>query len=323
MFHPDLRLLRSFAAVAAENSVTRAAQRLCLTQPTVSGQIKELETEIGFALFHRTTRSIRLSAQGAQLLVIVQEILAQTERLRDAVDVLQSSGKTHFRLGAAMYSMDIPERAELLDAFAAAMPEISYAIDNRLQSAQILDLIDEKLDVSVLLGISAPGASEGVARDQSAVVNETVYSDVLERIVLRRQYMTLLVPAGSRLATLPRIRREDLHGQTIAMLNHEHGSALTAPIEAFLVDCGADLIFPAEGNAMAVDRYAERHGICSVGIGWFSVPKGLVACEVEGMGFFLEFAVVLGRGANHAARQFFSFAARWQTARKDEASLAA
>jgi len=323
MFHPDLRLLRSFAAVAAENSVTRAAQRLNLTQPTVSGQIKELEQEIGFPLFHRTTRSIRLSSHGARLLPIVQRILAQTEALRGEVEAMQTVGRTHFRLGAAMYSMDIPERSLLLDAFAEAMPHLSYAIDNRLQSAQIPDLMDEKLDVSVLLGLSAPCSADEIDPEHTSIVNETQYSDTLERVVLRRRWMNLLVPVGSPLAALDVIRQSDLRGQRIATLNHEHGSALTDPIEAFFTACGAELVIPAEGNSMAVDRYAERNGICSLGIGWFPAPPGLVAREVEGMRFFLDFAVVLGPGANRAARQFFAFAQQWQAAREEPSSVAA
>jgi DNA-binding transcriptional LysR family regulator len=322
MFHPDLRLLRSFAAVAAEGSVTRAAERLHLTQPTVSGQLKELEQEIGYPLFHRTTRSIQLSPHGARLLPLVQTVLAKAEALREEVELMQSAGRSHFRLGAAMYSMDIPERAELLDAFAAAMPHISYAIDNRLQSAQIPDLIGERLDVSVLLGINAPVPPDTIDPERTTIHNETQYPDTLERVVLRRQYMNLLVPADSPLARYDVIPRSALDGQRIAMLNHEHGRAMTDPIETFFAASGAEPVIPAEGNAFAVERYAERNGICAVGINWFQTPAGLVPRQVEGMEFFLDFAVVLGPGANRAARQFFAFAKQWQ-AKRDALSDAA
>ena len=233
MFHPDLRLLRSFAAVAAENSVTRAAQRLHLTQPTVSGQLKELEQEIGYPLFHRTTRSIELTPQGARLLPAVQRVLAEAERLREQVETMQAAGRSQFRLGAAMYTMDIPERSALLDDFTAAHPQIGYAIDNRLQSAQIPDLVNERLDASVLLGVSAPALPDAADPDRTTIYNETQYPDTLERVVLRRQYMTLLVPEGSGLAEYNTIPRSALKGQQIAMLNHEHGKAVTEPLEAF------------------------------------------------------------------------------------------
>ncbi len=321
MFHPELRLLRSFAAIAAEGSVTRAAERLNLTQPTVSGQLKELEQAIGHPLFHRTTRSIALTAQGAKLLPLVEGLLAKAEALRHEVEAMQSAGRTHFRLGAAMYSMDIPERTALLDAFAAAHPHIGYSIDNRLQSAQIPDLSNDRLDVSVLLGINAPCQSPGV--DATTIYNETQYPETLERVVLARRGMTLLVPCGSSLAAHDVIPRAALRGVRVAMLNHEHGSALTDPIEAFFADCGVEAVIPAEGNAFAVERYAERHGICAVGINWFASPAGLVSRPVEGMHFGMEFAAVLGTGANRAARQFFAFAQRWQAARVDAEARAA
>lgn len=321
MFHPELRLLRSFAAIAAEGAVTRAAERLCLTQPTVSGQLKELEQAIGAPLFRRTTRSIELTAQGARLLPIVNDLLAKADFLRDEVEAMQNAGRTHFRLGAAMYSMDIADRTDLLDAFAAAHPNIDYAIDNRLQSAQIPDLMNQRLDVSVLLGINAP--CQGPGADATAIYNETQYSDSLERVVLRRQAMNLLVPKESPLAQYSIIPRKALRGERVAMLNHEHGSALTDPIEAFFADCGAESVIPAEGNALAVERYALRHGIAAVGIGWFPVPSGLVAREVEGMDFFLDLAVVLGVGANSAARQFFAFARKWQAERDTLLAVAA
>ena len=315
MFHPDLRLLRAFAAVAAEQSVTRAAKRLHLTQSTVSGQLRELEQAAGYPLFERTTRRIALTREGTRLLPFVQRIMNEVDGLSREVEALRASDQCHFRLGAAIYGMDIPERIALLDAFAAALPQLSYAMDNRLQSAQIPDLINSRLDVSLLLGIAVPRLDSVVGREVRAIVSENLYPDTLERIVLRRQAMHLLVPLASPLAAQDEIRPGDLRGLQVAMFNHAHGRALTAPIERFLLDHGVELIVPAEGNAMAVERYAARRGICAIGIGWFAVPDGLVARPVEGMDFAMELAVVLGVGANHPARAFFDFAARWQAAR--------
>ena len=321
MFHPELRLLRSFAAIAAEGSVTRAAERLNLTQPTVSGQLKELEQAIGHPLFHRTTRSITLTSHGARLLPLVDALLVKADVVRHEVEAMQVAGRTQFRLGAAMYTMDIPERVALLDAFAAEHPQIDFVIDNRLQSAQIPDLLNERLDASVLLGLSAPW--HGPDATAGAIYHETQYPETLDRVVLRRQPMTLLVPRESSLASHVVIPRAALRGQCVAMLGHEHGAAITHPIETFFAACGADAVIPSEGNALAVERYAERRGICAMGIGWFPVPAGLVSRPVEGMDFFLDFSVVLGVGTNRAARQFFAFAQRWQAGRDGEAARAA
>lgn len=319
MFHPDLRLLRSFAAVAEEQSVTRAAERLHLTQPTISGHIKELEQDLGFALFYRTTRSVSLTPDGARMLPLVLETLARTEALREVVGEMQADRSSRFRLGAAMYTLDIAERLSLLDDFAAALPNIRYAIDNRLQSAQIPDLAGERLDASLLLGIAAPATNHAALAkpdDSRIIVNETQYPDDLERVLLRRRTIGLLVPKTSKLAALDVIPRSALEGEKVAVLSTEHGHALIDPIENFLRDCGAITIHLNEGNALAIERYAERQGICSLGIGWFTPLPGLVQRPVEGMTMFLDFAVVLGRGANQAARRFFDFAATWQAVRE-------
>jgi len=317
MFHLDLRLLRSFAAVADERSVTRASEFLHLTQPTISGHLKELESALGFRLFHRTTRTVTLTSEGEHLLPYVHDTLARAEALRDEVEAMTVLRSTRFRLGAAMYTLDFAERLALLDAFAVAAPHVRYMIDNRLQSAQIPDLLDERLDAALLLGIAAPESAAEATRpeDASPIVNETQYPDNLERVLLRREPMRLLVPQGSALAGMTMIPRSALRGQRIAMLSHEHGRALTDPIERFVEGCGAVPVWLNEGNALAVERHAQKHAICAIGVGWFPVLDGLVERPVEGMDFHMDLAVVLGRGANRAARQFFDFAARWQAAR--------
>ena len=64
----EIRELRSFVTVAQLRSMSKAAEKLMLGQPTVSGHIKKLEDELGFNLFDRIKRPIRLTAPGDKLL---------------------------------------------------------------------------------------------------------------------------------------------------------------------------------------------------------------------------------------------------------------
>jgi DNA-binding transcriptional LysR family regulator len=317
MLHLDFKLLRSFAAVASERSVTHAAERLNLTQPTVSGQIKELEQTLGFLLFHRTSRKVSLSSEGERLLPKVQSLLAMAEDLRHEAEAMKDAAARHFRLGAAMYTMDFADRAALLEAFATARPAIGYEIINRLQTDQVRDLLTDRLDAGLLLGIAADVPSIKFTHDRPAgrIVNEVQYPKCLERVVLSRRKIGLLVPQAAALAGYDIIPQAALAGQTIAMLGREHGSAVIDPLVNFATEGGAVLQFPAEGNALAVERHALRNNICAIGIGWFPAPGGMVWREVEGLDLHLEFALVLGTAANKAARQFFDFAQRWQDAR--------
>ncbi|MFI0240512.1 LysR family transcriptional regulator [Streptomyces sp. NPDC016845] len=79
------RDLRYFAAVAEELHFTRAAERLYVSQPALSKQIRMLEKQVGAALFERDRRDVRLSAVGTALLPHARRILAEWEAAQEAV----------------------------------------------------------------------------------------------------------------------------------------------------------------------------------------------------------------------------------------------
>src|SRR3954454_7223251 len=72
----SLRQLRAFVTVAALQSFMEAAEALHTTQPALSAQIRDLETELGLRLFDRNTRSVTATQAGSDLLRIVEKILA-------------------------------------------------------------------------------------------------------------------------------------------------------------------------------------------------------------------------------------------------------
>ncbi len=77
------RHLKAFVETAKQGSVTQAAETLLLTQPTVSGQLRELEEELGVTLFHRLPRGVELSEAGVRFLPRAKEILESRTRLLD------------------------------------------------------------------------------------------------------------------------------------------------------------------------------------------------------------------------------------------------
>ena len=78
----ELRVLKYFLAVAREGSVTGAARRLHVTQPTLSRQLKDLEDELGQRLFARGSHSVSLTAEGMLLRQRAEEIMTIIDKTR-------------------------------------------------------------------------------------------------------------------------------------------------------------------------------------------------------------------------------------------------
>ncbi|WP_302558068.1 LysR family transcriptional regulator [Holdemania filiformis] len=81
----DIRVLEYFLVTAQEENITKAAQRLHLTQPTLSRQLKQLEDELGTILFQRTNHSVLLTNEGILFRRRAQDIVALTEKARSEV----------------------------------------------------------------------------------------------------------------------------------------------------------------------------------------------------------------------------------------------
>ena len=93
----DLRSLRYFVAVADERHFGRAAARLHMTQPPLSRAIKQLETDLGALLLHRSPAGVTLTAAGTALYDEARTLLEQAEHAR--ARVAAAAGTATFTVG--------------------------------------------------------------------------------------------------------------------------------------------------------------------------------------------------------------------------------
>jgi DNA-binding transcriptional LysR family regulator len=120
----ELRLLRYFVAVAEERHFGRAASRLHMTQPPLSRAIKQLETDLGVVLLHRSATGVELTPAGNALYMEARTLLEQAEQTRARV---MAAGATPFVIGTLGDSAG-ENGARLAATFRRHHPEVPIRI---------------------------------------------------------------------------------------------------------------------------------------------------------------------------------------------------
>lgn len=124
----DLRSLRYFVTVAEELNITRAAERLNMSQPPLSNQIKGLEEELGTQLFIRGKRRLKLTETGALLYRRAVQMLELSERTRQEISSMDGlSGSVNISLveGRAPYLL-----ARWIAGFRGEFPNVKFRLWN-------------------------------------------------------------------------------------------------------------------------------------------------------------------------------------------------
>lgn len=155
----DIRLLRYFAVVAEENNMSRAAQRLFMSQPPLSRHIRQLEERLGLTLFVRHTKGLTLTEEGLRVLEIVRPLLAQQEKTYAALGRLAQNGASSLRLGLTTafelgvftaLEQHLVERVEVLNIVRHGSPELIRLIRRGKLDAALVALPLETSGLSVV-----------------------------------------------------------------------------------------------------------------------------------------------------------------------------
>ena len=122
----DLRLLRYFVAVAEERHFGRAAARLHMTQPPLSRAIKQLETDLGVVLLHRSAAGVTLTAAGTALYDEARSLLAQADQAR--ARVATAAGVASITIGTLADSVERGAGTSLAVAFRRRHPGVNVRV---------------------------------------------------------------------------------------------------------------------------------------------------------------------------------------------------
>jgi len=168
--------LKAFHAVALERSFSRAAERLCLTQPALTVQVRNLERDYGVRLFDRQGHGVALTAQGESLFSLTRQLFAIECEIRDSLHSHSDQLSGELRIGTDNPFTTLP----LVSALQQKHPGIRIELVAGNGRQVLSQLLEEQVDI--------------------AVVTNAPDDPRLQRTALQQTRLQALVPATSELA---------------------------------------------------------------------------------------------------------------------------
>jgi DNA-binding transcriptional LysR family regulator len=236
----ELRHLRYFVAVAETENVTRAAQKLHVSQPGLSRQIRDLEEELGFLLLERSARSVRLTEAGRAFLAEARTVLKRVEEAVEAARKVANGTGMELHVGYAT-SPTVRILPAALRAFQAEMPKARVKLHDLSTEEMLTQLREGKLELALMV---KPGRAmlrelnfEELLRDNMCVAVARNHP------LARRRAASLAEVAREPLIALSRKEYPDYHESLEAMFagakvkpsiaeEHDSVSSLIASVEA-------------------------------------------------------------------------------------------
>jgi DNA-binding transcriptional LysR family regulator len=244
--------LHAFVEIARAGSVSRAAEKLHLTQPAASARLQALERELGHPLFVRTRRGMHLTDGGRAFLAYAERALETLAAGRRVMQEVARGEAGELALGAAP-AISTYVLPGLLKRFAERHPRLQLRVKTG-HSEEVLEMVlRDEVQVGLLRELPHPQT-------------ETVpfYEDKL-----------VLVVAGEHpFATHRRIKLEDLAGEQLILFDTT--SSYHALTSAFFRDAGVE---PA--GVMELDNIDAAKKMVEGGLGFALLPQTAVSRELE------------------------------------------
>jgi DNA-binding transcriptional LysR family regulator len=265
--------LRVFCQTARYLSCTRAAEKLYITQPAVTAQIKLLEDSCNLKLFKKKGRRIFLTDEGKTLYDYAAKVFEYEKEIEDLIDDLKELKRGMLRLGTsksyARYFMPF-----LITSFRDAYPHIKIHLDE----GSSLDMIHSLLDL----------------RNEVAVIAKVEDNPEICFIPFSREELVLILAPEHPLAKKRYITLAELAGEPLIMT--ERGSATRKLVIALFDDNGiSPEILMETGNAEFIKQLVQRgDGVSFIVKEAAAVElqeKKLVTVPIKGQRIFLDVSI--------------------------------
>src|ERR1043165_7240708 len=144
----DLTKLRYFVAVAEEEHITRAAERLDIQQPPLSRQIRLMERELKVQLFRRLPRGVELTSAGLALLPEAKGMLARFDRALEITRRAARGEQGSLCVGIAPTAPFNPMVPKAIHAFREAFPMVSLVLEEGLSNEVVTRFDSDQMDAA-------------------------------------------------------------------------------------------------------------------------------------------------------------------------------
>lgn len=202
----ELRHLRLVLAIEEEGGVTRAGERLHLTQSALSHQLKEIEDRLGVPLFLRVRRRLILTEAGERVVAVARRLLAEVVELEDELGARAAGRRGALRLTTECYTC-YDWLPPLLGRFEALFPAVEVRIVVAATCRPLAALAEGEVDLALVTAplVTAPLVTAPV--DERRFAAHPLFEDEL----------VLLAAAGHRLARRPFVRPADLAAERLLL----------------------------------------------------------------------------------------------------------
>jgi LysR family hca operon transcriptional activator len=238
----ELRHLRYFLAVAEAGSLTVAAeQTLHTSQPSLSRQIRNLESEVGVPLLRRSARGIELTVSGRVFLEHTRLVLSQIEAATDAARRVAHPSKPCFAIGF-LTGHELTWMPETLQILRGELPNIDVMISSQTSPQLAMALVKGKVDAAFL-------------RRERGMPN-------LEFKPLVTEPLVVVLPSDHKLASLKAIGPGDLVGETFLTVS-DTAPVLRVVIDDYLRRSGVQILpdHEIDNLAMAMSLIVSTRGV--------------------------------------------------------------